>query len=121
MKPIYQTQFDSKTGNCLQACIASILEIPLDRVPNFMLEDDLTTALDSFLAQFRLVSITLVASQVSGWEPTGFHLIGGASPRGEVGHSVVGHNGEMVHDPHPSGDGLRTVEDYTLFVARLEW
>ena len=119
MKPVYQTQFDSKTGNCLQASVASVLELPLDEVPNFMLEADLTTALGTFLAQFGMVSITLTASQVSRWRPSGFHLIGGRSLRGDFNHSVVGYNGEVIHDPHPSGGGLRTIDDYTLFVALL--
>lgn len=120
MKPVYQTQFGANAGNCFQACIASILEMPLKNVPHFMLERDWITAFDSFLARFGLVSVTLDADQVSGWKPTGFHLIGGKSPRGKFWHNVVGHNGEIVHDPHPSNDGLRTIRDYTLFVATLD-
>jgi hypothetical protein len=120
MKPIHQTQFGSKHGNCLQACVASVLEMPLERVPHFVLFDDWIGEFDSFLARFGLTSLTLDAHQVNEWKPVGFHLIGGKSPRGDFWHSVVGHNGEMVHDPHPSGDGLRTIEDYTVFVALLD-
>lgn len=32
MKPVFQTQF-GEDGNCLAACIASLLEIPIERVP----------------------------------------------------------------------------------------
>lgn len=34
MKPIDQT-IVSTTGNCLQACLASFLELPIEEVPNF--------------------------------------------------------------------------------------
>lgn len=36
-----------------------------------------------------------------------YHEISGPSPRGNgVYHAVVGRNGEVVHDPHPSRAGL---------------
>ena len=35
MKPVYQTVFGKHNGNCMSACIASILELELDDVPNF--------------------------------------------------------------------------------------
>lgn len=36
MKKIYQTIVDKGKGNCMQATIASILELPLKEVPNFI-------------------------------------------------------------------------------------
>ncbi|MCD9188274.1 MAG: hypothetical protein LUM44_17795 [Pyrinomonadaceae bacterium] len=36
MKKVYQTDFTNVTGNCLAACVASILECELDDVPNFV-------------------------------------------------------------------------------------
>lgn len=36
MTPVYQTIFDDKRGNCMQACTASILDLPLESVPNFI-------------------------------------------------------------------------------------
>lgn len=35
MKPVHQTNFQRGTGNCFAACLASILEMPLEEVPNF--------------------------------------------------------------------------------------
>jgi len=40
MKALKQTLTDTLFGNCLQACIASVLEKELDHVPNFMLFED---------------------------------------------------------------------------------
>lgn len=37
----------------------------------------------------------------------GYHIIGGPSPRGGgILHAVVGLNGEVAFDPHPSKAGL---------------
>ena len=38
MKPTDQTQFvgEGVGGNCVQASVASILELPLDEVPHFL-------------------------------------------------------------------------------------
>ena len=33
---IYQEIIEPNTGDCLRACVASMLELPLDAVPNFM-------------------------------------------------------------------------------------
>ena len=35
MIPVYQTKFGRLKGNCLQAAFASVLELPLEEVPNF--------------------------------------------------------------------------------------
>jgi hypothetical protein len=32
MKPVFQTRYDPPNGNCMAACVASILELPLDDV-----------------------------------------------------------------------------------------
>ena len=38
MKKIYQTDNSKATGNCVNACIASIFEIGIDTIPNFWKE-----------------------------------------------------------------------------------
>jgi hypothetical protein len=46
----------------------------------------------------------------------GYIITNGSSPREWVtrGHSVIYKNGVMVHDPHPSGEGLKEVQDYYM-------
>jgi hypothetical protein len=39
MKPIYQNVTSPSKGDCTAACIASILEVPLESIPNFNLPD----------------------------------------------------------------------------------
>ena len=36
MIPVYQTIFTAETGDCYRACVASILEVPIKTLPNFM-------------------------------------------------------------------------------------
>ena len=36
MKKMFQTIIDKDTGNCTQAVIASLFELPLEKVPNFI-------------------------------------------------------------------------------------
>lgn len=125
MKPIHQTQFaasidDPKTtGNCWPAAIASVLELELAAVPFFTLDDDWWSATNRWLGErhgFELVSFVWGTGDAA-WTPSGYHLMSGKSPRGDFSHVVVGHAGEMVHDPHPSGDGLEKLETVELFVA----
>lgn len=75
--------------------------------------------LDSGLLELR---------QPDGIEWWGYVLVGGRSPRGDFAHQVVGHYSwnddrpyvEVVHDPHPSRVGLRTIEDVTILVPPYE-
>jgi hypothetical protein len=34
MKPVSQTIIDSEKGDCFRACLASLLELPIEQVPN---------------------------------------------------------------------------------------
>lgn len=46
----------------------------------------------------------------------GYIITNGKSPRTYVtrGHSVIYKNGKMVHDPHSSGAGLLSLENYLM-------
>lgn len=35
MTPVFQDRFGKGNGNCLQAAVASVLDLPLDAIPNF--------------------------------------------------------------------------------------
>lgn len=35
MTPVTQTLVGIERGNCLQACVASLLDLPIEQVPNF--------------------------------------------------------------------------------------
>jgi len=128
MKPVLQTRFgfpeegDPRGGNCHRAAVASILELPLYRVPDFVNEwpSCWYEQLAKWLRPMGLVPVTvLISPDNKGWTPFEFyHLMSGPRPRNpKYLHCVVGLGGKMVHDPHPSGDGLVEVKDWDLFVA----
>lgn len=138
MIPVTQTKVVVKNskgeqvvhGNCFAAAIASMMELPITDVPNvevFFCSDNnhWQEIMDLFL-------------QLKGWElftnndfkvfhdgrygvaecnrgemmrycEDKYYLVSGQSPRG-VKHICIYQNGKLVHDPHPSKDGLLTEE-----------
>lgn len=111
MIPVYQTQFGSPKGNCFMACIASILEIPLRECPDLSADSvtDWNETTDKWLAARGLKRIEHEADDAP---PEGYALANGPSTRGLL-HSCVAWNGKIIHDPHPSGEGLLAIEWYT--------
>lgn len=114
VKPVHQTIFDELDGNCLQACIASVLDLPLDAVPNEIARSDWWESVNAWLIATR--GLYLVAFRPGKWKPTGIHLTSGAGPRG-MEHVVVSEGGRMIHDPHPAGIGLEKVRMDWIFVS----
>lgn len=119
MKPIDQEFIHNPSigqfGDCTRAVLASILELPVEDVPHFLQEANgdavqywqgIQTFCKKFGYAYMLVNAT---SGIAFWgteEPI-YHVIAGPSPRGNgLLHDVVGCNGTIVHDPHPSRDGL---------------
>lgn len=123
MIPIHQTKFGNLQGNCFAACIASILEIPIEDVPNFCVdypEDWFFRASDFVRDRYGYVFVMFLHNNSIGDTVSrmGYSIVGGKSPRGDFGHSVVYYSDRLAHDPHPSGDGIiGDPTDYILFVA----
>jgi hypothetical protein len=115
MKPVDQTIFGAPHGNCFAACVASILELPLEDVPNFVLEGEgWWNAAKAWLHErgYALLWVKHDAVACGYVDPNplidaGHYIITtGQSPRGEFLHCVIEHRGRIVHDPHPSRDGF---------------
>lgn len=68
MKPVMQTIFDSENGNCFSACLASILELPLESVPNFhaMYDNGYMSHVVPWLADRGYSLIVIRATNVNG-------------------------------------------------------
>jgi hypothetical protein len=90
-------------GNCLQAAVASLLELELEEVPHFALYDDWLERLVDFVTERGYGLWSHPERPVSG-------LAFGPSPRG-VSHAVA-LSGDETWDPHPSRDGLVSVSLY---------
>lgn len=118
MRPVYQTIFGNKEGNCLAACIASILEVDIDRVPNFHGKDWAQQWCEWLRPHGLFMWRIDVAEGIV--IPPGYSILSGQSPRAEaLGetwlHATVAFDGETVHDPHPDGGGVLSKSDYLFF------
>lgn len=129
MIPVDQTMFRPSegdgAGNCLAACIASVLELPLEDVPNFaaLSQEEWFTALQTWLRDRGLgIIVWSTAGQMPYLDPDGADalLAQGKSPRGDWRHTVVvDAAGELLHDPHPSRDGVEGISEVWLIYGRL--
>lgn len=133
MKPVFQTVIDhnpseGRIGDCFRACLASLLELPIDDVPA-------PEAYDNAAAWWRVYRDWLRARGLAilthtedeaiwrDWfvrtQGDVYHIASGPSPRHPgTDHSVVMRNDVMVHDPHPSGVGLAKITCREFLIAR---
>lgn len=127
MNRVYQTLFGERvgtptSGNCYPACLASLLELPLDRVPHFYGE---MTPIEVETRSFDLVNRRVVEwLKTRGYRILGFDwpmngashrylsgalaIFSGKSPRGNFTHAVIGRIGEESGDWSPVFDPRRT-------------
>lgn len=117
MRPVTMKQAFGAGGDCLMAAIASILECELETLPVITVEREdqwhgiLTDALA--LRGFRLVEF----GNIPPVSPPGFTIAVGLSPRtAEVLHAVVALDGHVVHDPHPSADGVKHIDRWYMLI-----
>ena len=122
MKPVIQTKFNSE-GNCFAACIASLLECDINEVPFLGKEEsweDYELRLNDFLRQryqifmFAVYDIEYCKHFFQVDLKDTYYIVGGDAERGHY-HAVVYKNGQLAHDPHPSGVGLLNVQTVYLF------
>lgn len=119
MKPVDQEYLHApeigQHGDCQRAVIASLLELPITEVPHFLQQAKGDAAgfwegLQSFCRSKGFAYLTVPARSGAaffGADDGVYHEISGPSPRGNgVTHAVVGRDGQVVFDPHPSRAGL---------------
>lgn len=122
MKPVFQTIFKPPLGNCQQAAVASILELPLEAVPNFAEAGNAwLKSYQEFLHGLGLGLISVQYSKEMFEMVQGWHIMVVKSPRGDYAHALVAYNGEPKHDPYPDGKcahrGVINVELFTVMDA----
>lgn len=141
MKPVTQTTFGDGKGNCFTACVASILELPIDAVPNFCVdygEGEWWIELEKWLAPRALAPLLFCvnkgeqADRDAVWAffdgEHGFYahrsvpvIVSGKNEHG-VAHSIVSYwdaDAEAIatHDPNPRSTGLVSFRDIIAFAA----
>lgn len=104
-------------GDCHRAAIASVLELDLDDVPHFAdggpTGEEFMRREQAFLRSLGLVRIAVpydaplekVLECVRVLNPGVYYLLGGKSRTG-VDHTVIGLNGQIVHDPSLDNSGI---------------
>ncbi len=111
-----------RPGDCLRACVASLLELNLHDVPHFIEEHDVRwfEGIQEFLAKETSGIWTICCTEVAWPSVVGtpdpenvpplqrYVIASGPSPRGPWLHSVLvdAFTGELAHDPHPSRQGV---------------
>lgn len=133
MKPVQQTEFGGN-GNCLSACLASLMEKSIDDVPNFAeIFSDINRykftppytwveLVNSWLVLhgYVLTQLVEVPEIYYRYNLEFFHIMVGVSPRGNR-HAVIGRNGKIFYDPHPDKSGLSTGHDIEYYgLVKLE-
>jgi hypothetical protein len=104
-------------GDCWRTCIANLLELDPDDVPNFVERLSWMDAARLWLADYGLsvgqaldygvwpTAAAFLADDTT--RPSGVFVVIGPSRRGPWRHAVLmDHNLELVHDPHPDGSGI---------------
>ena len=102
MKPVNQTIFTNlqtgEIGNCFEACLASLLELPLEAVPRFERLKYTRRAAQRFAKKngYRL-------KRHFGLPPSSFrdYVIGcfWTPFSDKIVHCVIWRNGKVIHDP----------------------
>lgn len=121
MKKIFQTKFGKPEGNCFPACVASILEIEIERIPNYQEGDGVWYQnFKKWLRKFDYECVALNRSLLAEKDqcPEVYGIVSGKSPRG-LSHSTVYFKDEMVHDPHPEGGGVKDIEDVIYLIPKF--
>jgi hypothetical protein len=134
MIPVTQTKVVVKNsngdmvvrGNCFAAAIASLVEVPITDVPNVEVLFDIDGVswygvMDAWLRgngyeivtnnQFKIFHDDTYGLDDASREVSlqycndKYYMASGMSPRG-IMHVCIYKNGKMVHDPHPTREGI---------------
>lgn len=104
-------------GDCARTVIACILRMDIEDVPHVhgdITGEDQSAMHDEFLAKhginriwiaFRAETPDQAVDWASQWSNGMPFILSGESPRG-TNHVVIGHEGKIIHDPHPDGGDL---------------
>jgi len=127
--PVYQTRFggfDSpveEQGNCFQACVASILEIPLEDAFDAIKYPD-GKWFNEFNRWLKKYNLACLAFETSEEKPVSFSpLIGyaimqckSATLPNKESHVVIIKDGVEVHDPNPHAHRIGECEAVYFFI-----
>ena len=102
-----QTRFGGEDGNCLAACLATLLRLDINEVPGFFSDDEGTwrEKMGAWLVARGWGHLCITGAPPKMLGPA-LSIVSGKSPRGDWLHATVWRGCELLHDPHPSRAGL---------------
>lgn len=112
-------------GDCWPTAVECVVGLPLGTLPRWEQQEcwgDYWYRVMAYLYHHHGLTTQRVDSALLGDMVTahGYHLASGPSPRAAPGedlyHAVVARDGAVIHDPHPTRDGLVRV-DYWEFLV----
>jgi hypothetical protein len=119
---IFVAEHPKGYGNCQQAAMASILDLPLsdviDTTSDEVRDNGFWPPIYEWLADrgLKMISVAPKDERLKGNYSIGV----GPSPRGNFYHAVICKNGRMVFDPHPSDDGVRRIKRHDIIVPMTD-
>lgn len=115
-----QTKFGGKDGNCLAACLATLLRLDIDEVPGFFSDDSGTwrEKMGAWLVERGWGHLCIAGPPPEMLGPA-LSIVSGKSPRGDWLHATVWRGRELLHDPHPSRAGLEGEPVDTIVLVPL--
>lgn len=117
MKPTEQTKFYdpiAKTkGNYLSACLASLVEIPIDSVPKFEdmnSQSEIDITMDIWLKSIGYNRVVCKHAFPSNYRLSKCIIIG--KTKFGLEHAMISKDGLIIHNPHPDKIEIETIEEY---------
>lgn len=131
MKPVICKVKDNPPvtyGDCLRACVASLLELESDEVPHFMINGNPTEAMTmmrEFLASYRIVPAAFPVSgelplddffgHMSEFYPDTEYLL--FCNCGGEDHCIICRNEEIIHNPSWINNSIRGPHSTGFWIA----
>ena len=122
MIPVYQTMTvaNDGEGNCFNACVASILELPLREVAQ--IHPKAARYWSAWDDWFGSQGLVFMLHGLGKTPPKGWSIAYGEGYRVypddhdlaglPINHACVAFDGEVLHDPFPGGKGLKAIDGY---------
>jgi hypothetical protein len=113
MTPTKQTLFGKHTGDCLRAALATLLDLPIWKVPHFSSWSVAywSRELERWVEQELDKQIWFVKEMPRDW-----CIAVGRSPRSSYPHAVVTKGCKLWFDPHPSNGMLVGDPQYYIVI-----
>ena len=125
MIKVYQQNLHNETtsGDCWIACIASILEIDINELPNpndYDAKNNWVEYARVVLEKLDSLGYELLCQTPNEFTKlTDIMMVVGKSPRGDFNHCVLWDD-KIIHDPHPDNTGVENIIFFEQLIKKHE-